>query len=229
MAKGDQLIAQILLGDAPDKRAGRIANDLLREFGRGYPLDRLAKLLENKNEEVVKTGVWIASELGAAAAPFLHKIATFLDHSNPHVRLDAIDSILTCSTRKDEQIIASVILHLDDTHSGVRWKSILFLVQQSEDLLGAALNFFNRNGGYDVHVKGLSLLTSNTDEIRRKAAAYMNDENHVLRKYGVAVAARIAQADSSLLKLALQSQDLELKDFAESVVNIYEINLGDLG
>jgi hypothetical protein len=222
MSKGDELIVKILRGDGD---VGVLSNDLLKEFGRDYPLDRLAKLLESKNEAAITAGVWIASELGGYAAPYIQKIASFLGHSSPHVRIDAIDSILTSSTTKDAQIIASAILHLDDAHSAVRWKSILFLVQQSKDLLAAALDFFKRNGGRDVHVKGLSLIISDVDEIRRNAAAYMNDEYPILRKYGVAAAARIAQEDSSLLKLALRSPDPELQEFAKSVANISDVDL----
>lgn len=222
MAKGDELIAKILRGDGD---VGVLANDLLREFGRGYPLGQLAKLLDSKNEEARHLGVWVASELGSSAAPFVHKIATFLDHPDARIRIDAIDSVLTCSTANDDKVVAGAILHLNDSHAGVRWKSMLFLVQQSDDLLLAALDFFKRQGGHDVHVKGLGLLTSDTGEIRRKAATYMNDEDSILRKYGVAAAARIAREDRSLLKSALLSPDEELKEFAISVAKINGINL----
>ncbi len=214
MGKGDELIARVIRGD---KDAELSANNLLAEFQRGYPIDRLATLLESETEEVVKTGVWIASELGGKAAPHLKRIAALLSHPHPHVRFFAIDSVLTCATVADGKIAADVVLLLGDKDSAVRWKALVFLVQAPQALLNAALACLSQSNDRSAHLVGLRLLASSDSEIRRTAGSYLDSEDDILKRYGTVAAVRVAREDTSLLNRALLSADSELRQFIDDM------------
>src|SRR5689334_16854459 len=113
MKKADRLI-EAIKADPASADDGLLANDLLREFQMGYPIENLRSLLSSRDDRIVRTGAFIASELGNSAVPLLADVTRLLTHPTRTVRADAICSVLTCSTGKDEDAIASVVAMLDD-------------------------------------------------------------------------------------------------------------------
>jgi hypothetical protein len=168
MENAEVLIREII-ANPQSAEDGRLANALLREFHRGYPINNLRRLLSSPEVEVVKTGVFIAAELGGKARPVLPDILSFLNHPAKWVRSDVIDSVLTCTTGRDEGEIARVVSMLNDPDPAIRWKVMEFLSRASLDQLKGALKYFEMDKADSSHTEGLCWLTSdparNPDDI----------------------------------------------------------------
>jgi len=128
-----------ILANPNSSQLGVIANDLLREYHRGYPVENLRSLLANRDECIVITGAWIASELGAKGTPLLADISRLIGHPQKKVRFSVIDCLLVWAGPSNQAELASVIGLLSDPEAGVRWKVMDFLSRATpEQLVGEA-------------------------------------------------------------------------------------------
>jgi hypothetical protein len=215
--KADQLITAIMLNPRSSDYGVR-ANHLLREFHRGFPVENLRPLLLSPDEEIVKTGVFIASELGSKAKPLLADVVGLLKHPNKAVRFDAIGSVLTCTTGKEPREIAAAVSLLDDTEGAVRWKAMDFLMRASEEHLRAALQYYDKTDPRSTHVEGLRFAIHEHSREPANVLAFINSENVLLRKYGVVVAARMASVNSGPLEAASTIEDEDIRVFARDML-----------
>ena len=90
MEHAQEIINQVI-DDPNDFDIGVLANEHLREFHRGYPLELPRLLLLSPNGSIAETGIWVASELGQKAKPLLGDMVHLLKHSTKTVRFFAVD------------------------------------------------------------------------------------------------------------------------------------------
>jgi hypothetical protein len=231
MNRADELIET--LTSTPDRADdGLLANDLLGEFHRGFPVERLRPLLRSKNATVVRAASFIADELGAKAAPLLDTVFDLLNYPDRHVRGDVIGTMLTCTTVKNEKQLAAVIMLLEDSDWPIRWKTMEFMSLASLDQLRAALRHLESSNPESEHVSGLRWLTSeggrNPDQIR----SWSESDYPLKRKYGVVAATRIASGhnrgrgfdfsggNAEPLIWAASVADDDIKQFASSILEM---------
>lgn len=218
--KGQRLLDDIL-SNPGSASVELLANELLRECHRGYPIKNLRCLLVSQTDDLVKAGVWIVSELGNKATPLLDNMSRLLNHSLSYVRFFAIDSVLTCATSKEDKAIVAVILMLNDNDASVRWKAIDFLSRATGEQLRAAHNHFMKSNLNSVHVVGLeSLLEVYTRDIDVKAVSLLQNANSVLKKYGVALATRIAMLNINPLLTATSLDDFDVQKYAKAMIKL---------
>jgi hypothetical protein len=137
-ARGDALIERILTAGDTD---GEVSNDLIGEFySRGYPVEKLIPLLRSENDETVKTGAFLAEELGAKAAPLMPELMRLLGHRDRNVRYDILDAVLAPATANDGEVIAQAIMLIDDRDPAVRSKTLNFLARADREQLVAGLS-----------------------------------------------------------------------------------------
>jgi hypothetical protein len=106
---------------------GVLANKLLCEFERGFPIENLRPLLISENENTRATAAFLLTFMGFRVNCFVAEIANLLAAQNPRTRSDAIESLGNCTTPADGAALGRVVLRLDDEHPGVRWKVIQFV------------------------------------------------------------------------------------------------------
>jgi hypothetical protein len=217
--KARELIRTIM-SDPKRAEDGELANDLLREFHRGYPVDNLRPLLCSPQVEVVKTAVFIAAELGNKAAPLLPAVFQLLNHPARWVRSDVIDTLLTCSTGRNQLEIAGVVSMLDDPDSAIRWKVMEFLSLVSLEQLRAGLEHFEMTKPDSPHIHGLRLLASDEGRNLERLASLVRSDNPMHRKYGVVAAARLGTTRNEPLVFASFIDDDDVKEFARSVLQL---------
>src|SRR5438132_8851986 len=123
---GDVLIERIRQGGN-----GEAARELIRELAAGYPVANLRRLFQSELDEAVKTGAWIASELGERVVPLLGDLSGLLRHRLPYVRAFALDAILMAASANNGDVIAEAVRLIDDQDEGVRWKAMHFLARAS--------------------------------------------------------------------------------------------------
>ena len=184
------------------------ANELLKCFARGYSLENLRELLRSDDAEVAKSGVWIASELGAGAKPLLEDIAPILQSSISYARFFAIDAILTCAGPEDGPTIARAIDLVADPDAGVRWKAVQFVSRATVEQLAAAADFV------DAEIKpGVVALAHHGETESLLASASPS-----LRKLGLAAAIREMQTNRAPIDAAVTSADEEISTWASEAL-----------
>ena len=216
MSRDDEI--QVLLHRVErDPGNGPLANELLREFHRGYPVENLRVLTSSDDEEVVKTGVWLASELGARCRSILSDIETLLDHPCANVRYFAIDCILSASRAGDGDLVASVLRLMEDESAAVRRKAMDFAARISIERLSEALAAARSSDFGIDHVAGIELVTSSPIS-PENIEAFLRSEKPIRCRYGAIAAARVFKDRPQSLELALRSHDDDLRTFASDVI-----------
>lgn len=200
----DDLMAQALRGD-------EIGIHLLEEFFHGYPVEQLRRLFASDNDVAVRTGVWIASELGVSASPLLDDLIALTRHPLKSARFWAIDALWGIGSRPGEST-AAILGAIDDREEAVRWEVMRFLSRARAELVSAGID---RVGDPEIN----RLLTWFIDvDARSDAAAIMqmlHDPNRQTRLFAAAAAARIAKRDDAALRSASGSTDREVRSFAQ--------------
>ena len=219
MATADQLIDAILTSPE-NANNGILANDLLREFHRGFPIAALRPLLSHGNENVVRIGAFVTSELGTKATPLLSQMVRLLNYPNKFVRSDAICSVLTCASGSHENEIGTAISLLDDPDWPIRWKTMEFLSLASIEQLKAGLRHFETASPDSSHIDGLKWLASENGRNAEQITSWLASTVSLRRKYAAVAAARIASTTNSLLELASSSDDSDVKQFADSMLRM---------
>jgi hypothetical protein len=216
MSRGDTLMGRVLAGEN-----GAAANDLLSEFVCGYPLDRLRLLLQSKNDDAVRTGAFIASELGRQFAPLIDEAASMLDHPIASVRFDALDVILVVATTEHADLLARAIRLISDSDKSVRWKAMRFLRRATIEQLNAALAYLDEDAlkvraGWIVDAERKVF---SADEIGKKLRA----ANRLDRVFASVAAARLSLRGSTrLLEIAAASADDEVSSFARDELELLQ-------
>jgi hypothetical protein len=211
MGKAPQLIKEIVC-NAADSQDTTLANELLREFHRGYPVENLRGLLRHEDEQVVKTGIWILSELGRKGRSLFYEAYALLTHPSRYVRFFAVDSMLTCATEAEPDALGMVVSMLEDVDGVVRRKVLDFLYRASVDQLQGALRYHEKLQAESTHVIGLRWLVSGGLN-QHELVSLLKSEKPLVRKYVVVSAAR-TNALSQVLRVASVSDDEDVSRFA---------------
>jgi len=185
------------------------ANELLAEVYNGYPVTNLRQLLHSEEENAIKAGVWIASELGEIARPLLSEISRLLRHSLRYVRFCALDAVLLIAFATDGEVIAEAIRLLDDADEAVRWKTMHFLSKATPNQLRSSLPYTT-----DIRMAALVKWLLDATSARRLSDVLAAIDDPERRKRFVAAAAAARMSDHTLapLQQAASSRDLERWD-----------------
>lgn len=199
---------------------GFLANQLLREFHRGFPVESLRPLLSSRDEKVVRTAAFIAAELGSNSEPLLGMMMKLLDHPNKFIRADVITSVLTCTGKESQNTIARIIALLDDSDWPTRWKTMEFLSLASLDQLRGGLGHFESSEPNSGHINNLRWLLSTSGQCLDEISSQLHSDFYLERKYAVVAATRIASITINPLVLASSLDDDDVRLFAESMLTI---------
>ncbi len=204
---------EILLSGGGHASGGVVENELLNEFFRGYPLQKLLILLRSPEENAFEAGAWIASELGRAVTSLVNDLSPFLEHPSPYVRYFIMDAILVGATTMQGEALAKAVLAIRDQDVRVRQRALYFLAHATNDQLTAS-------GTYVHDVMITILLTwllnaEDTHAFEQSVIERLHDEDSLVRLFAVAAAARHDWIDRALLEKAASSPDTDVSAFAE--------------
>ena len=209
MARWEELLSLALAKKGDE---GVVLNDLLAAFHRGFPIERLRVLLDHDDPDVVREGAWILSELGARGRPFVSYLPALLRHPRRWVRIYAVDSVLTCASSDDGELITTTLKLLDDVDDGVRWAAVDFLMKAPEPLLRAAANFLGQEESSEM----LRALTILLDGSPADVQELLRSRVGALGRVGLAAAGR--RQDIVAIEEAKTVDDDEARTFAERVL-----------
>jgi hypothetical protein len=215
VSNGDDLITRLKMADSERERSV-ITNDLLREFHRGFALERLRELLESPEGPLRKSGVWIAAELGRRAAPLVEAVAPLLKDEMAYVRFFAIDSLLTTATEAHVNQVADIVGLLEDKEQSVRLKATDFFVRASDALLRAVSpGIVDQAGEAKEEVARLWVWLADGGDVPKQVLhSGMQSQFGRVRKLSAALAIRAKALQGELLALAEGSADADLRELA---------------
>lgn len=209
----EQLMSRLLQSSEPD---GSAANDLLREFFRGYPTANLHRLLTSSNEVAVASGAFIAAELGASAAVVQDDLVQLARYPLPSVRCDVIGAIGGMRELATLESIAIAMGGIIDDDELVRWKAIRFLGFIDGSLLG-------RSAAYVTNAELRSAISPLISPHGEGSIAGIFDQPNEPRRLErlVALVAAIRVRDRSIepLQLAASSSDEEIRTIANEYLD----------
>lgn len=203
------IITQHPCGPATDV----LANDLLRAFARGHPLDELKPMLSSDDIDVQRIGAWILSELGSKATPLLGEIEKLLSCADWRIRFWIVDAVLMCVGPGGGHMIAEIaLMATDDPESAMRWKAMDFLTRASNAQLRSAIAFLEKDDAHPAHVIGLQGLINERVADTRQLVSLLMAEDPAVRKYAAVAAVRARDADA--LSFARSVSDEDIRGFA---------------
>src|SRR6266568_4643449 len=180
--------------DPNSDTVGFLANRLLDEYHKGFPLENLVPLLRSENERLLDTGIFIASELGEKGKPLLNDVSALLKHPAKKVRYLAIECVLLWAGPTNKLELASAVALLDDAEAAVRRNAMRFLTAASREQLEAALCHLEVTQPKSPHARGLQWLRSSDSSNAKEVMITLQSRDSIMRKYGAAAAARMAKS-----------------------------------
>jgi hypothetical protein len=212
-SRGDLLIELIRQGGN-----GEAAQELIGELAAGYPVANLRRLFQSERDDTVKTGAWIASELGERVVPLLGDLSALLRHRLRYVRAFALDAVLVAASPNNGDVIAEAVRLIDDEDEGVRWKAMHFLSRASLEQLRASVRYLT-----DIkHAALVRWLLDVTANVRiADIIARSDDVIASKRLFAAAAAARVQRTTLAPLRHVTESQDAEISSFASEWLEMH--------
>lgn len=209
----DEMIVKLIDPDFEDDSG--LANQLLSQVYRGYPVENLKRLLTTPGG--VGAFGFIVYELGQKARPLLREIAALLDNERVSARWEAIEALRACVTWQDAAEIAALISKIDDENSAVRLQAMSAIARLSYDNVRAGLDFMKSANPDGVFARLRNAFVA--IELRRepeRLARLLADADPVVRRFGAVLAMRPKLPDPKLAVVAVASHDPEVMEFVKS-------------
>lgn len=222
MLRADQLVND-LFSDPHGFREKGDGNELLNQFLRGYPLDKLRLLLHHQHEEVVATGIWIASELGHEAAAFVNDAVAALQHPNNRIRYFALDVIALGTRGQKDAEFFQIVKRLEDSDVAVRQRALELLSSATDQQLISATSRFALEEHYSPHATLLRLLLRKQSSDVAEVEEMIRSGDGLRIKYGIAIAERLYRSYPQLLELAASLEEEEYRSVAEHMLSLHKI------
>lgn len=217
---GDELIDLICSGSLTEEETGEAVNELLSKFHAGYPVRSLARLIHSGDEETVKIGAWLASELGIRAEPILDEVDFLLSLPLRNARYYGIESVLVAAPAARGELIAKAARLIDDPDEAVRRMAVRLLARATPEQLTGALPHlpdpFARLTAW--------LLSDGSDSAQsQQILSRLRDPDREVRIFAAAAAARVAGRDQQALEQAAGSADGDIRVFAERELSLLRL------
>ena len=220
--RADQLVTDLLLDPEAFERSSRAAQ-LLDQFFMGYSPDKLRPLLRHEDNKVVRSAIWIASELGETGTQFLDCAITLLERNDSKIRFFALDVIMVATARHRSEEFYRITQSLEDKTAGVRNAAIRHMDRASNGQITAALEHFKKSY-QPVHNSGLQKLLNPQSNEPAEVEAMIDAPDALWRKYGALVAARLYNKVPRLLMLAAQGNDESVRRFAQYKLGLLAVD-----
>jgi hypothetical protein len=215
---GDLLIQELL--DKPEKfkEEGK-AYQLLQEYFQGFSKKTLPPLLKHKSITVQGAAVWIASELGKDGRCLLSHVIPLLDYRDRYLRYHALEVVMVCSVDENVDKFFHVVRSLESDDEVIRVHGMRLVSNASQSQLSAGLQHVGSIGHLEkIHKEGLSALQNVDQQTSEKIQSMIEDQEPLVRKYGVMIGKKLFRKFPDLIAKATTSPDSEVSKFAKEVI-----------
>jgi hypothetical protein len=213
--EADRLVAELLFTPEEFEQRG-LANELLKQFLRGYPIIELQTLLRHPDGGVKRAAIWIASELPSYAPALLGDAVRAISSPDRYVRYYALDVVVLGAVGEFEEEYAQVVLALDPA---VKDHALFLVSSATNDRLLAAMRGIEKLNPSSYHLAGLRALMEAPSVSPKKIEDMIEADSEVDRLYGLAIAERSYGAYPDLLQIAARSNDTLIASLANHMLH----------
>jgi len=216
--RAQELISHLLTHPDTSESDGT-ANELLKQYQRGSPIESLRALLFSSDDRIAGEAAWIASELPEGRS-LLHDIGALLGHRSRKVRFWAIDCVHLWAGPSNGLELAAAAALVDDPDKAVRWKAMGFWAMASREQLAAALSNLRATDPESQYIDELTWLLGQKGTDSGEIIAALNGSDDRRRKIAAAAAYRLAAANNNLapLRYATSLEDPDAVQFARDML-----------
>jgi HEAT repeat protein len=212
---GQELIEELLSNPKKFAKEGQ-AFQLLDEYFKGFDLQTLRPLLKSSDIYVISAALFVVSELGNKAWSLVDDIVPLLNIDNPYVQADALESVMTCSSGEKASLFGYVVRALENNNEGIRNLAMFLLSNANAEQLRVGSQIFKASDpNKSVHEEGLSVLLEGELATSEKILKMINDNDALVRKYGVIASKRLLKKFPTLIEDASSSSDSDVAKFAQ--------------
>jgi hypothetical protein len=221
-AVAEALISGLLSNPAAFGKKG-LANALLTQFLRGYPVERLHLLLRHSDAEVLRAAIWIASELPREAPGFLSDAIRLSSHPDRYIRHFSLDVIALATRDENCEEFSRILERLDDPDLAVAEAALLLSCCASDMQLSEAKHRIHALGPRSSHADGIRLLTVSSAE-PAEIRSMLKSSSSLSRKYALIAAERSFGKYPDLMEQAVENKgDAFISSVAAHLLRLHAI------
>jgi ABC-type amino acid transport substrate-binding protein len=219
--KGKQLIDELHANPSLFFKQGKSYN-LLNEFFDGYPFEALIPLLQSDNVDIIKSSLWLVSELATQACSLLPYVVQLVNSEEPYIRYYSLECVVLCGKGDNIKEFIHLIKGISDKDDTVRIPAMYLLSNAELTQIEAAVRLVKENkiADYLLHQIGLTQLLIATVLLEKEVIDLMCDKEPLLQQYGVMIAKRLYKTNPELLNHALLSTNPDVKEFAKTELDL---------
>jgi len=186
---------------------------LLQEHFAGLPLVRLKQLLKiDLPIDIIRAGIWIASELGREACCLVDEAMHLLPLKDRYISYHVLDVVMVCSSRSRHELFVNIVQMLESDDEIVARRSAWLAGRANKQQLQAALN--GLKGNID-HKWGLEYLLNSEALSIGEIALKVNDNSRLVQRYAAAVLRRKEVSFQSLAETVAGPINEEVRAIVE--------------
>lgn len=221
--RAQELIAS-LLADPQGFDGSGAPHSLLEEYFEGFQLKTLSPLLRHSDYFVRRSAIWVASELGVQASPLLSDVLRVLESDDRFLAYHALEVTAVCAVGPESLHFSKVLDGLEVSDDVLRVLAMGLIGNTGAGGMREILQSIDVEKWDERHVAYLRRLVSTGRADRRTVAEAMLGSPVALeRKYGAILARWAVPEEPELVLAATDSDDDDVRRYAESVVRIHQL------
>jgi hypothetical protein len=191
-------------------------------FQRGYDIEKLRPLLRSESERVLRSAVWIASELADTTGAFVQEAVDALQSHDRFVRYYSLDVLMLGTSRARCHQFHNIAAALEDADAAVQEKAMFLLSRANAAQIQEASDYY-RVQESSTHEFGLQMMSRGNDLGLPDLQSMLGAQDSLLRKYGAIVAERLYPRYKEALEGLTSVEDESVKAFASNMMELHAI------
>lgn len=195
------------------------ANQLLKEYFKGFPIDTLRPLLTSRDQNIRRAAIWIASELGSQGSSLLPEVITLLEDGDPFIQYNALESIMACAKGDYVNKFVYILYSLESGNDLIRQLAMRLASNASQEQIEAATVFLEAQNKVGMsYLLGLRVLK---DLDHNGAMRLIEDrQSALLRKFGAITGKKLFTKSPEIVKCGLTNADPDISKFCRDILDI---------
>jgi len=193
--------------------------DLLQEYYSGLSIDTLRPLFDFECIWIRRVAIWIASELGTNGRDLLREVSLQTSDNDVYIFSYAIEIIANCTDDDSIDSFMNIFSFITNPDREKRVSVMSLVGDMSEPCLRKAYKCFATEKYYNAsHEKGISSLLNSETLTADDITNMINDEDAIVRKYGIIIAGKLYDKYADIINEAVNSNDLDIREYSELTI-----------
>ena len=225
MTRAAEYIKQLETDPARFKNLG-IGYQLLEEYFDGYSLDTLVPLLSSEDDRIIKSAVWIVSELGIDGQELLEHVVPLLTINDRYIKYHVLEIIIVCSEGLNHiDHFYHLIYALEDSDQVIRILAMELWCNASIEQLNAAIHHLSFTKAEPIIMSGIVLLRDAEKVSKADIIEMLDDDHGITRKFGAIILKSKKPTLTKLFKEYLQSTDSDIAKFVKDSIELENLQI----